>query len=321
MEYPRYKVCCRCFTFNQAKYITDAMNGFTMQQTSFPFVCTIVDDASTDGEQEVIRKYVEENFDFSDGSVAFIKETDYAHIAYAQHKTNKNCYFAVLYLKENHYYQHKPKMGYLSEWRDMCEYEAVCEGDDYWIDATKLEKQISALENDKSAVFSYSSFYTVDKSGREEFRPFFDKCIKRSHSGDVLFDLFTQNFIMTLTVVYRMSISSEITYFDKYHGPTCDYYQFMLFATKGNAIFFNDKMGCYRNNPNGQINTNKEKIDQIIWEIYKYFAIGVVTGELTKKIPLVTNLLFLLQVTYRALMMYLKGKDKRFVLTLVKSLV
>ena len=146
MEYPNFKVCCRCFTFNQAKYITEAMNGFTMQQTSFPFVCTIVDDASTDGEPEVIRKYVEENFDFSEGSVAFHKETDYAHITYAQHKTNNNCYFAVLYLKENHYSQSKSKMGYLSEWRDMCEYEALCEGDDYWIDPLKLKKQFDILE-------------------------------------------------------------------------------------------------------------------------------------------------------------------------------
>ena len=92
MEYPKFKVSVSCMTYNQAKYITDAMDGFTMQQTSFPFVCTIVDDASTDGEPEVIRKYVEENFDFSEDSVAFHKETDYAHITYAQHKTNKNCY-------------------------------------------------------------------------------------------------------------------------------------------------------------------------------------------------------------------------------------
>ena len=147
MEYPKFKVCCTCFTFNQAKYITDAMNGFTMQQTSFPFVCTIVDDASTDGEQDVIRKYVDENFDFSDGSVAFHKETDYAHITYAQHKINKNCYFAVLYLKENHYSQRKPKMGYLSEWRDVCQYEALCEGDDWWISAEKLQKQYDILES------------------------------------------------------------------------------------------------------------------------------------------------------------------------------
>lgn len=146
MNYPKFKVCVRCFTFNQSKYITDALNGFTMQQTDFPFVCCIVDDASTDGEQEVIRKYVEENFDFSEGSVFFHKETDYAHITYAQHKANKNCYFAVLYLKENHYSQKKPKMQYLGEWRGMCEYEALCEGDDYWIASEKLEKQVVFLE-------------------------------------------------------------------------------------------------------------------------------------------------------------------------------
>ena len=50
MEYPKFKVCVRCFTFNQAKYIEETMNGFVMQQTDFPFVCCIVDDASTDGE-------------------------------------------------------------------------------------------------------------------------------------------------------------------------------------------------------------------------------------------------------------------------------
>lgn len=146
MKYPKFKVTVSCMTYNQSKYITDAMNGFTMQQTSFPFVCTIVDDASTDGEQEVIRKYVEEKFDFSEGSVAFQKETDYAHITYAQHKTNKNCYFAVLYLKENHYSQDKDKDPYLKEWRDDVDYMAICEGDDYWIVPDKLEKQVFFME-------------------------------------------------------------------------------------------------------------------------------------------------------------------------------
>ena len=101
MNYPKYKVYVSCMTFNQAKFITDALNGFTMQQTTFPFVCTIVDDASTDGEQEVISKYVEKNFDLDEGSVSFHKETEYAHIKYAQHKNNRNCYFEILYLKKN----------------------------------------------------------------------------------------------------------------------------------------------------------------------------------------------------------------------------
>ena len=147
MEYPKFKVTVSCMTYNQSKYITDAMNGFTMQQTDFPFVCTIVDDASTDGEQEVIRKYVEENFDFSESSAAYHKETEYAHITYAQHKINKNCYFTVLYLKENHYSKRKDKMGYLSEWLDMCEYEALCEGDDYWIDPMKIQIQVDYMDN------------------------------------------------------------------------------------------------------------------------------------------------------------------------------
>ena len=163
MEYPKFKVTVSCMTYNQAKYITDAMNGFTMQQTSFPFVCTIVDDASTDGEQEVIRKYVEENFDFSDNSVAFHKETDYAHITYAQHKTNKNCYFAVLYLKENHYSQRKDKSPYLKEWRDGCEYEAICEGDDYWIAADKMEKQVAYLdENEDYGMCGSRAYYLTE---------------------------------------------------------------------------------------------------------------------------------------------------------------
>lgn len=103
MVYPDFKVCVRCFTFNQAKYIEETMNGFTMQQTNFPFVCCIVDDASTDGEQEVIKKYMNMHFDYSPNSVSFDKETDNAYIHYAQHKENKNCYFAVLFLKENLY--------------------------------------------------------------------------------------------------------------------------------------------------------------------------------------------------------------------------
>ena len=58
----KYMVCTRCFTYNQAPYIVDAMNGFAMQETTFPVVSLIVDDASTDGEPDVIRKYISENF-------------------------------------------------------------------------------------------------------------------------------------------------------------------------------------------------------------------------------------------------------------------
>lgn len=145
MQHPNFPVDVRCFTFNQSKYITDAMNGFSMQETDFPFICLIVDDASTDGEQDVIRNYVEKYFDLSEESESYEKETDYANITYARHKMNKNCYFVVLYLKENHYSKKKPKYPYLEEWRSECKYEALCEGDDYWIDPLKLQKQVDFM--------------------------------------------------------------------------------------------------------------------------------------------------------------------------------
>ena len=203
IEYPKYKVTVSCKTFNQAKYITDTMNGFTMQQTSFPFVCTIVDDASTDGEQKVIRKYVEDNLDFSEGSVSYNKETDYAHITYAQHKTNKNCYFAVLYLKVNHYTQGKDKAPYLRDWVDDVEYMAICEGDDYWIDKDKLQKQVDVMDKNPQFAMCYSSVtYYYQNLKSFSHKTFGGK-------SESFIDLIKDNTIPTPTVLLRLSCLDE----------------------------------------------------------------------------------------------------------------
>lgn len=160
MNYPKFKVCVRCFTFNQADYIEDAMNGFTMQQTDFPFVCCIVDDASTDKEQKVIKSYMDRNFNLSDSSVSYKKETDYANIIYAQHNSNKNCFFAVLFLKENLYSKNEnlKKNEYISEWSQSCEYEAICEGDDYWTVCDKLQKQVCFMDDNQDYSFCHTGF-------------------------------------------------------------------------------------------------------------------------------------------------------------------
>lgn len=246
MEYPKFKVTVNCMTFNQAKYITDAMNGFTMQQTSFPFVCCIVDDASTDGEQDVIRKYVKDNFDFSEGSVAFHKETDYAHITYAQHKTNKNCYFAVLYLKENHYSQRKPKMGYISEWRDMCEYEALCEGDDWWISAEKLQKQYDILENHQeldmcacgTACYNDSTIVRYIQPSKEERVLSTEETI-----------LGGGGFLGTNSLMHRTSISQDNFRFWRHMG--LDFFLQIHGSLRGGIYFIPDVLSAYRLSADG----------------------------------------------------------------------
>ena len=57
-ERSKHMVRVSCMTFTHSRFIVDAMNGFCMQQTMFPYICTIFDDCSTDGEQDVIKQYV-----------------------------------------------------------------------------------------------------------------------------------------------------------------------------------------------------------------------------------------------------------------------
>ena len=141
-----FKVCVRCFTYNHANYIENALNGFTMQETTFPYICAIVDDASSDGEPEKIEHYLKNHFDIIDGSGQYLNiETDDYRMIYARHKINPNCFFAVYLLKYNHYRAKKNKMQYIAEWCDNAPYIAICEGDDFWIDSSKLQKQFDYM--------------------------------------------------------------------------------------------------------------------------------------------------------------------------------
>ncbi len=173
-----FRVFVKCFTFNHAPYIKDAMNGFTMQQTDFPFVCVIVDDASTDSEPEVIRNYLQENFDLEDKSVCRNEDSDDYVMTFARHKDNHNCYFAVYFLKYNHYSIKKTKMPYITEWTNT-KYIALCEGDDYWIDPFKLQKQYDFLE-------SHSEYGLVYTAFRENRNGVLSEVIKNDFGDDCL---------------------------------------------------------------------------------------------------------------------------------------
>ena len=141
-----FLVSVRCISYNHASYIKDCMNGFTMQETTFPYVCVIDDDASTDGEPEVITNYLAEYFNINDKDVVRNEETDDYRMIFAQHKTNKNCFFAVYFLKYNHYSIRKSRDNYVARYLEGTKYMAICEGDDYWTDPLKLQKQIGFLE-------------------------------------------------------------------------------------------------------------------------------------------------------------------------------
>ena len=263
MEYPKFKVCARCFTFNQSKYITDTMNGFIMQKTDFPFVCCIVDDASTDGEQEVIMSYVKENFNLSEGFASYQKETDYAHITYAQHKTNANCYFAVLLLKENHYSRHKPKMQYLSEWVNEVPYEALCEGDDYWVDQYKLQKQSEVLDAHPDCMLTFHAINEIYMKHRD-MDHIRTRVENREYSGVEWYLTRPSQFA---SFMLRRKIYSDVFYRESVFAkfPAGDIPLLLTCARYGTIIGISDVMSVYRHNDGGWTSQKRNKKE--VWKL------------------------------------------------------
>lgn len=131
---PLVSICC--ITYNHEKYIADALDSFLMQETSFPFEIIVHDDASTDKTSEIIAKY----------------EKEYPGIV------------KPIYQKENKHSQGKNPL------RDFVlplvkgKYIATCEGDDFWIDRKKIQKQVELLENNQDYIMCFHKVKVVDTS-------------------------------------------------------------------------------------------------------------------------------------------------------------
>lgn len=269
----KYKVWVLCATFNHAPYITDTMDGFCRQQTDFPFLCVIVDDNSKDGEQEVIRQYLSNHF-----TAESIKETDDYHLTLARHKDNKNCYFAVFLLKYNHYSIKKPIRTHYRELVSGVNYLAFCEGDDYWTDEHKLQKQAGALDANPQATLAYTNFRIIDGEGKTISRPVIERLPKRSHSGDNLPSLLRYgNYVMALTTMYRYEVVQGDVFKNCPYGM--DFSTTLAAALMGDFIWLPEQTGCYRSLESGIIRSNHQKVIQMTNEIYRYYANLSISGQ------------------------------------------
>lgn len=242
MKQYKYIVGVRCLTYNHASYITDTLKGFIEQQTTFPYVCVVVDDASTDGEQEVIKSFVNEHFDINNVN-AENRETEYAYITCAPHKSNKNCSIVVLYLKYNHYQIKKNKLPYLSEWLDNSKYHALCEGDDYWIDPLKLQKQVDFLEANPGYSMSWHAHkvHYPDNSFSDVYR--YNENMYIVSSRDLI--LGGGGFIATNSILYKGECIEEYPKWAQ-NAPIGDYPLVLVLLTKGKVSYMNDIMSVYR---------------------------------------------------------------------------
>ena len=268
-----YKVGVWCNTFNQASYITQTMDGFCMQQTNFPFVCMIMDDASTDGEPEVIKQYLHDYFD-----IECTTDTDDYHLTLARHRENKNSYFAVYLLKYNHYSIKKKRLRYYQAVATEIDYVALCEGDDYWTDEHKLQKQADALDANPHATLVYTNFRVVDGEGNPICRPQIERFPGRSHSGDNLPTLLRYgNYIMVLTTMYRYKVFQSESLANS--PVSMDFATTMSAALMGDFIWLPEQTACYRSLDKGITVSNKRKGVHWLQGVYRYYAGLVINGQ------------------------------------------
>lgn len=234
----KYMVCTSCMTYNHAPYIVDAMNGFAIQETTFPVYYLITDDASTDGEPEVIKQYLADHFQTPYRQ----EETDDYYLICTIHKTNPNCIFIVFLLKYNHYSIKKSKLPYQAEWRDNAKYLAICEGDDYWVNPVKICIQVDYMEKNINcgmtiggcralSQLSNTIIYTTGKKTHTSFR-------------DIL--IHTGIGTATCTVMYKMRAVDGFSQIRDEKWLMSDYPLFLFISLRWDIYTFEDTMAVYR---------------------------------------------------------------------------
>lgn len=221
-------VAIKCITYNQAPYIRQCLDGFIMQRTDFPFVAIVHDDCSTDGTDDIVREYAQRYPDI----IKPIFET------------------------ENQYSKKDGSLGKIMT--KACnetgaKYIAMCEGDDYWTDPLKLQKQVDYMEAHPECSCCVHN-YMVWIQSKNDYLYYDPILYLKDFKGKGLIkhlDEYSdmQFFTKTLTALYRQDSYNRSKYL--YYPLTFDMMLFYALATQGYIYLMNETMGVYRVNDGG----------------------------------------------------------------------
>lgn len=211
-------VTIRCLVYNHEPYLRQCLEGFVMQKTNFPFEAIVHDDASTDGSAAIIREYAEKYPDI----------------------------IKPVYEVENQYSKHDGSLRRKMDVHMRGKYIAMCEGDDYWIDSHKLQKQVDFLESHPDYGLVHTDFELVNESNILEYR------IKRNceKSENALIGLLLGSYnIGTLTVLFRSNIYKSLpryNYSQTQKYPMGDLPLWIEIASVSKIAYLKDVTSCYR---------------------------------------------------------------------------
>ena len=214
-EYP-VMVSILCCSYNHEKFIAHALDGILNQKTSYSYEVIIADDASQDGTQEIIRNYAEK---YPDKITKVILRERNVGIG-------QNYYDALCQVEGK--------------------YLAICDGDDYWIDSEKLQKQVNYLEKHRDCAVVCSNFKIQHSDAPEEKEIKF--CIKdytHSNRSDYdISDLIVHRFIASCTVMMRWKLHNNVPEFIK-HYRVIDFPLELIHASIGTIHTFKEEFSVY----------------------------------------------------------------------------
>jgi len=216
MSYTKISICC--ITYNHESYIRKCIDGFIMQKTDFLFDVLIHDDASTDKTADIIREY----------------EAKYPDIV------------KPIYQKENQYSQGIRPINKFNFERSNAKYIAMCEGDDYWTDPYKLQKQVDFLEENGDCSLCFHASKHINTNNPDKFHVHHPKIIPTDYKFEMKHVILGGGgFMATNSMVFlKEHIMERPEWMDKV--PIGDLPLMLLLASKGKIGYVDDVMSVYR---------------------------------------------------------------------------
>ena len=215
METPLVSISC--LVYNHEPFLRECFEGFMMQKTNFPFEVLVHDDASTDKSAEIIREYTAKYPDI----------------------------FKPIYQTENQYSKGVKVSATFNFPRAKGKYIALCEGDDYWTDPLKLQKQVDFLENNPDHVMCSHRFMVYnqnDKTLKKDWLPFSEK---ENFHYDLEYFIQRKEWVtQPLTILFRTS-ALDVEHYSLY-AKSKDVTLMYSLLRKGKGVMLKDMMGVYR---------------------------------------------------------------------------
>jgi len=217
---PLVSICVQ--TYNHEHYIKECLDGILMQETNFAFEILLGEDASTDKTREVCLAYAEK---YPDKIKLFLHHRE-NNIKIHGNPTGRFNFLYNLYSSNG-------------------KYIAFCEGDDYWTDPLKLQKQVDVLEANEDLVVSWTNYKTYN--GSEFINTNFG--FKEANITIDFNSIFNPYCTLTLTVLFEKSALdlSNIQSFEYFKDNTI----YALLLKNGNGVFMNFVSAVYRAHEGG----------------------------------------------------------------------